>query len=209
MFQVTEEAGDTSLLTAAELRTAIGLTAADGSQDTKLNEIGPRAFAAITRACRVAADGIKVPTLRAETCVDTYRFKSMQTSLVLTRRPIASITSVVENDVTLEATDFEREDAAGILKRLSGDAFTRWPCGKLVVTYVAGWATVPAELKDIAARLVNTYYLSGGDDPMVKSIDVPGVYSEQRWVDKEADAGMPDDIMAALERGGFVNYWIG
>lgn len=209
MFEVVTPTGDYTLLSAAELRTAIGLSSTDTGEDAKLGEIGPMAFAAITRACRVMAEGVKVPTLRKETLRDTFRSDRHYRELILSRRPIVSITSIVEGETTLETTDYEIEAGAGMLKRLSSDNYTRWACGKIVVTYLAGYDVVPDDLKDAAARLVNTYYLSGTDDPLEKSVELPDIGTVQRWVDKDSDAGMPDDILAALQRGGYVNVWVG
>lgn len=210
MLTIASPNTDRSLLTLGELRVAIGLGGADTSQDTKLTALGLRVSANITAACRVATAAGIPPTLRAETVVETIEAGSVgRKNLILARTPVTSITTVVENGTTLTADDYRSNGSPGLLARRSGSHPSCWArCCDIVVTYVAGWATVPDDLKGIASQLAAGYWLQDGSDLMEKQVSIPGVIESQRWVDVQSDAEMPDDLMAALERGGYVNAWV-
>lgn len=197
MFAVTTPAQDRSLLTSEEARAAIGKPAASPDVITPLIA---RVSAAIVRACRVPADGVTPPTLRLETVSDTFRLKSHQGSLVLSRKPLVTMVSVVENDVTLTAdTDYEAHKASGILKRLSGDAEVCWPCGKIVVSYTAGWETVPDDLKLAAMKLAGVLYSEGERvDPNLKRDVIPGVREVEYWVAPNTDTLVPQEVLDLL-----------
>lgn len=204
-FSVTTVNEDRGLLTEAELRSAVGVDLSDD----QVADLGNRVAAAIVSACRVAAAGAVPPTLRLEAVCNSYRLKSAQDVLVLSRAPVTSIASIVENDVTLDADDYELDARSGILARLSDDAETTWPCGKIIVAYTAGWETVPHDLRAIAAELAQHYWSEGQQiDPNLRSLDIPGVISTQRWVESNT-APIPEHLMRALKMGGYVNQWFG
>lgn len=208
MLTVTSAAGDLSLLTIAELRAAAGV--ADKSMDDTLKTLGERVASAIAAACRVAKGGTTPPTLRQETLTETFRLKSPHCELVLARRPIVSITSIVEDDETLDADDYEIEASAGMLRRLDDIGCpTTWSYrSKITVVYAAGWATVPADLKFAAAKFVQALTQEGDRDPLLKSESIDGVGSFEWWVDPTRSSVVPADVMDILDRGGYVNRWI-
>ncbi len=205
LFSVTEAASDRSLLTTAELRAAIGnATAPDGDVET----LGRRVSSVIVSACRVAVAGATPPTLRLETLSDTYRLKSTQCELILSRRPVVEISSVVEDGTTLDADDYEVDASAGIIKRLSSDCETYWPCGKIVIAYRAGWETVPDDLKEAAAKLAATLWSEGSKgDPGLKRESIPGVLDREWWVGPSDDPAIPQEVKDLL--GPYMNHWIG
>jgi hypothetical protein len=206
MLALTSTAcSDRSLLTADELKAALGSAAPTNDQVTALRG---RVEQAICRACRVPGAGVTPPTLRVEALTETFRLKSHQSMLLLGRRPIASVVSVTENDVALVVTtDYEIDVSTGALRRLSSDTEICWPCGKIVVVYTAGWATVPDDLKLAAAKLAQSYWAEGGRTPGLRSQEIPGVLSES-YQDKEADnPAIPFDVMQLL--GPYINHAVG
>ena len=206
MFTVTENT-DRSLLSDAELRIAIG---DDGSaSDASITALGNRVSAAIVRACRVPAAGATPPTLRLETISETFRLKSSQESLILSRRPIVSVTSIVENDETLTAnTDYESHAAAGMIKRLSDDTEICWPSGKIVVVAACGWETVPDDLKLAAVKLAAVFWSEGERvDPNLKAVSIPGVIDREYWVSPSDDPAMPREVLDLL--APYMNHWVG
>lgn len=203
LFAVTTVNEDRSLLTIAELRAAAGVT--DGSKDAALRILGDRVSASIVKACRVAQDGVTPPTLRLEAVSDTFRLKSERDALILSRRPIVAVSAVVEVGTTLAATAYEMDAAAGLLRRLATDAHTTWPCGKILVSYTAGYATVPHDLKLAAAKFVTAETQSDGRDPLLKRKVTEGVSEYEWWVDPSKESVIPAEVMDLLERGGFVN----
>jgi hypothetical protein len=99
--------------------------------------------------------------------------------LILQYSPVVTLTSVVENGVTLTAgTDYEIDAPAGLIYRLRtvGNTNTRswWNIPTVVVTYDAGYAlpgdsgrTLPRSIEDICLTLVRSAYLSRGFDTSV------------------------------------------
>ncbi|ELR03656.1 hypothetical protein GMDG_08926, partial [Pseudogymnoascus destructans 20631-21] len=120
-LQVTTAATERDLLTNAELLAALGSPALSEAQ---LDSLNARLAAMIARHCRVPADGIIAPTLREETIEETFRLKSRNDCLILSRKPIVSVTSITEASTALVVADYEIQKSAGMLKRLSGDDYT-------------------------------------------------------------------------------------
>lgn len=202
LFSVTTQAEDISLLTIAEMRAAIGLATTDTSKDAILQPLAMRAADRITRACNVAVDGAIMPTLREEAVSDTFRargFFDWGSDLTLSRRPITAIIGVTEDDIAVDSADYEILAATGMLRRLCNDDAVCWRGCKIVVSYTAGWATVPSGLKLAAEQLLRSYWYDASRDPGLRQIEVPGVISKQFWVGSSADPDIPDNVLDMLE----------
>lgn len=205
MFAVTTQAADLSLLTAAELRVAIGVASA---QDQVIEQLGRRVASAIVAACRIVAAGAVPPTLRLEEVSDAFRLKSPVERVFLSRVPVVQLLSIVENDATLDVADYEVDVGAGIVTRLSSDNPTCWPCGKIVVAYRAGWETVPEDLKLAASKLAAVFWAEGSKaDPGLKRESIPGVIDREWWVGPSDDPAIPQEIKDLLVP--YTNHWIG
>tara|TARA_R110000868_G_scaffold361938_3_gene623962 strand:- start:2416 stop:3057 length:642 start_codon:yes stop_codon:yes gene_type:complete len=196
MLTVTTAAPDRSLLTATELRAAIGV--ADASQDAALATIGARVSATIARLCRVAEAAPSPVTLRSEVLTEVFRLNVGTEELILARRPVASITSVVADDVTLETTEYETEAGPGLLFYLCDDYRTMWTAAKITVVYTAGWDTVPEDLKLAAAKLVGDIYHAGTRDPNLRRHRVEGVGEREYWVSPASDPLASQEVMQLL-----------
>jgi hypothetical protein len=89
-------------------------------------------------------------TWRRQTYVETYTVGCDQDFIQLRHQPVLSVTSVVENGVTLSATDYTLDGRLGLLKRGSRLADVDWLEGfqVTVVTYVGGptGGVVPANI---------------------------------------------------------------
>lgn len=194
---------DRSLLTLAELRAAAGVM--DNSKDSVLVPLGNYVSAMITSACKVARSGAIPPTLRLEDVEETFRLKSEQQSLVLARRPVTGIDTVVISDSEQGADDYEYEAASGLLYRLCGGGRTCWPCGETVVSYSAGYATVPDDLKYAAIRFVQAETTNAGRDPYLKRLRIEGLSEREWWVEPSKETVVPADVMSILVAGGYVN----
>lgn len=189
-----------ALLTTAQLRVAAGLAATNASRDAELSAIGLTVSDIISNWCNIAGDGITPVTLRQETLIETVRLTCGKSPLILSRRFLGTV-SVVEADVALAATDFSINAGAGMLTRLSSDAETYWPTSKIIVTYEAGFATVPTDLVDVAAEMV-ARRIGASRDPMMRSerIEVPGVRTVDRsyWVDANDSVDLTPDMQSIL-----------
>lgn len=139
-----------ALTTLATVLDELGLTEDSGARDARLERYINSASAAIARYCSRQfhrSDGI-VERLDGHGGTD----------LVLGRRPVLDVTSVVVDGATLDAADYELYDVArgipGILYRHTGWPWTArlaagyssepWPGSEkrsIVVTYDGGWVT--------------------------------------------------------------------
>jgi hypothetical protein len=182
-FSVIDPAVDLSLLTPEELRAAAGLPVGDTSQDDALAVYGEQVAAEIASDCAITADGINPPTLRSEHVRDVYRLDYPEKDLLLSRKHVSDVTSVTENGIILETTDWRLNAETGKLVRLVNDADACWSARKIEVEYTAGFDVIPAELKaEATSRLYVKYSAgSGTRDPAVRSIrvEIPGVETRQ------------------------------
>jgi len=210
---VTTAASDHALLTIAEMRALAGVT--DSSHDVTLSALGLRIAAAITAECNVAVGSGANPTLLQETLTETFFYVSSEV-LNLSRRFDIVISSVVEDDITLDADEYLVEPESGFLNRLDADGYPiRWCAQKVVVVYQAGFASVPGDLKQAAMDFFRTTYLESSRDPLVKSAetDIPGVMREKfdYWVGaipgQTNEGPVPDLVLGQLKR--FRNGWVG
>lgn len=200
---------DRSLLSIDELRSAAGVS--DSARDGELTALGNYISATITNACNVARASIGAipPTLRLEALTESFRLKDYRhEAITVARRPVVSIVSVTERDVVLATTDYELEN--NLLYRLSGTQricwpfYSNWQPTHTVISYTAGWETVPDDLKYAAIRFVQTALAVSGRDPMLRSKSTEGVASYS-WYQKSSQ--VPPEVMDILEMGGYVRKW--
>lgn len=197
ILTVTTPAADRSLLTIEELRAACGVR--DASKDVALAVIGARVSTIIAAWCGVVGAFPEQPTLRAEIVTEVFRNAAGAPSLILGRRFVSSITSVVEDGATLAATGYELFKSTGLLKRLSSDAPSEWTAAKITVVYTAGFATVPDNLKAAAAKLALDFYAANTRDPNLRSAEVEGAGTLTYWVPPASDPLMSAEIRQLLD----------
>ena len=134
-----------------------------------------------------------------ETLLETFRPTTPFEQLVLTRYPVASITSVVEDGTTLLTTDYEADLAKGLMRRLSSDTPYCWPARKIVVAYRAGYELLdglPHGLERACLSLVKLMRAQSSRDSMAKRIEIPGVETIDYWVGKIGENGaLPPDVV--------------
>lgn len=205
MLSVTTAAGDPNLLSVEEMRAAVGVTGS--GSDAALLILNGRVSRAIAAHCRVASAGIAVPTLRQETLTETFRTGMSREKVILSRRPIVSVTSIVEDGETLTGADYEIDPSSGILTRLEDDEPACWSWSKIVVVYVAGWATVPDDIKLAASKLASEIYTVGTRDPNLKRVEVVGVEEREFWVSPSSDPLISAEVDALL--APYMNIWLG
>lgn len=201
MLTVTTPASDPTLLTLAEVAEAIG---GSGHSNATLQRLNERVSEILAGACGMDRAGASVLTLREETYSETLRLACPLDVLYLARKPVVEILTVTENGTALTVTDdYEQTSGHGILRMQSGAA-SWWDSGKTVVTFRAGYATVPPALKELAAKLACTLHSERGRDPSLGSMDIPGVISETYRYGRPDDPLVSAEIMEGLVRGGFV-----
>lgn len=155
---------------------------ADAVLESYIDEVSARA----AEFCRLAKDAIGTPPTFAAEALRATWFGTSATRgprlLLPWRVPVTSITSVVEDGVTLTANDDYRLFAGGILERQSLDDPVDWSSAKIVVVYAAGWAATlstnaPPDLRAAIAEQVKYRSLLISENPSIRSEAEPDVYS--------------------------------
>ena len=211
MLEVTAAAASGAarmMTTAAKVQAVLGI-----DTDTALIEAMIERVSALAAArCGLARDVAgAMPTFGTETLRGTWFVDSGErprgSALILPWRvPVTAITSVVEAAVTLTAGTDYRLVGGALVERLAEDAPIAWSSGKIVVTYVAGWAlatanAVPPDLEAAVIEQVKGMYVARARDPAVRSVNVPEVYSASYSVaggDSIGSSGLLAQVEAAL-----------
>jgi hypothetical protein len=157
-----------------------------------------RLLAYIDQASAVIADYLGRP-LGRETVAETLRLSASSEVIMLSRWPVVSVTSIVEDGATLAAADYEIDRSFAY--RLFDDERARWPAVKVVLTYVAGYdlpdGVAPA-IERAATQLVVAMNASRGRDPSLRSESIEGIGS-QSWLDPRNGGGpLPGGVVALL-----------
>ena len=80
------------------------------------------------------------------------------------------------------------------------------PSGKITVVYVAGYETVPADVKLAASKAVALLNTEAGRDPNLKREDIPGLIEREWWVAPSSDPLLSNEISELL--APYRQYWI-
>lgn len=131
----------TDIVTVAEVKTHLNISASDTSQDTEL--------AAFIEAVTPVVEHITGPVV-ARAVVEKH--DGGCDAIVLRQPPVVSVTSVTEDGVTVAASDYTLSDG-GVLYRLAG-VWQSYRRGGVQVTYQAGRSAVPASIALAAKELV-------------------------------------------------------
>lgn len=110
--------------------------------------------------------------LHRQEVTETWRDVSCA-GLMLSRWPVASVVSVIEDGVTLAATDHEVDGS--FLHRLSGDRRTGWRAAKIQVRYQGGYDPIPADLQRACIDLCVNMNAAAGRDMTIRSVSIPDV----------------------------------
>lgn len=117
--------------------------------------------------------------------------------LVVTENPGLPGQSILQ-----PVADYRIDPKAGLLHRMSCGCPCSWTGQSYSVRYSPGFVDVPGDITAAALRWITLRDQSRGDDPMLKSLEVPGVLSETKWVDSSAP-GVPAEIQDML-----TTYWV-
>jgi len=129
-------------------------------------------------------------------------------TLIMARAPIASVTSIAEDDVAVASTEYRIDASAGLIHRLDASGYPSfWLAHKaIVVVYAAGFLLpgesgrdLPAAVEAGAIELVQSFWQARGRDPLVKAEEVPGVMRTDYWVGAVGEAGqLPPGVWAKI-----------
>lgn len=221
MLTVLTEAQATDLTTLAAVKSELGV---EGGQDNSWLSLQIKvASQVVTNYLNIVEADDGTVTLGQETLAETFRvhhsrylsrrLDSERTQyLILSRRPVSGIASVIQDGVTLDPSEYE-VDGAGVLKHLASDRPKDWNGNKIVVTYTAGWllpgqsgSNLPADIESAAISLVKMNWFARKRDPNVKSENIPGVLQVDYFF-RAPDPGapLPEEIAQKLNRHRQIN----
>ena len=179
MITVTTPASDQLLATVQGAKDLLGISGTD--QDALLGTILIGASSACSSYCS-RVFGSEVVT---ETTAGSDRH-----SLVLTRRPLISVSEVRRDDEVVDTDDYQIEsDDAGMLYHLSGwSKLTNMRPDYWAIDYTAGYVlpnhvgtqTLPGEIEQACLETIKTWYLGRCRDMTIRSEQV-GEYVDRTF----------------------------
>ncbi|WP_096704232.1 hypothetical protein [Magnetospirillum sp. 15-1] len=197
MLTILTPATNTRLTTVAAIKAEMGITS--GADDAWFQDAIERASAAVRSWCNCI--------FTQETISQVIRLQHPEDSLMLTRVPVVSVDIIAVNGKELGAGDYEHDAATGLIYRLdaAGDHI-RWPTGKVVVEYSAGFIlpgdpgrTLPHDVERATLLLMKADYFGRQRDPLVKSENVSDALSTSYWVGGFRDGGtLPPEVEGLL-----------
>lgn len=187
---VVTAAADQLLVTLTDLKTDLGITT--DKFDTYLNRAISSASADIAKYCG--------RTFKSETVDETFFVEANIESLLLSRFPVGTITSVTVDGEAIASTLYTPDINAGLLLRLDTDAdLSWWSEGKIVVRYAGGYTTIETDLQAACVSIVKGRQAARNRDPGLRSEKIPNVYEASYQILGPGDADLPADIRAVLD----------
>jgi uncharacterized phiE125 gp8 family phage protein len=197
---VTDAADSYDLTVLATVKSELNIPASNQTEDANLSRWIREASQAIATECgRVFAK---------ETISEVFRH-SCADRLILTRYPVASITSVTENDdAALDDALYELDVENGFLYKMTADAVPTqisWPSSRTTVVYVAGYELLdelPADIERACINMVKMMRSASKRDPLLRSESIPGVLDQTWWVggsgSSNVNQGLPPDVLSLI-----------
>lgn len=193
---VISAASSYDLTDLATVKDELGIT--DGIQDEKLQRW-------ITQASKAAAAYCK-RVLVQETVAETFRadirWPVSETAdfMPLSRYPVASITSVVSDGSTLDASSYALDASDGFLNYVTGNSRCHWSfCQSVVVTYLGGYSDIPEDIERAVIAMVTDFRSDAQRDPNMVEKEIEGVARYRWWAPSEAKVAMPVEISGLLD----------
>ena len=204
----------TALTTLAAVKSELGIDSAATTDDDYLNGLVASVSATVKTYLRRGELGRAsyVETFRAQPRVGGYcGFGRGQ--LILSRWPVASITSITEDATTLTAgSDYDFDTFDGECYRLVNDRVKDWTAQLITVTYSAGYLLpgqtnrdLPADIERATVLAVASSYNARGRDAGIKSVDLAGLGKTEFGFATAQDA-LPPGCAALLD--AFRSGWL-
>lgn len=201
MLTVVTAANNFKLATVTQLKADLGITGS--SQDSALGEAIDQASAAIATWCR--------RVFAIETVQETLFRNAATPTVVLSRYPVISLTTLDLGDAAIDAEDDVLVDAEkGLLYQPAG---ALWAAGTVVAAYAAGYLlpgevagtdddpaeSLPADLQRACLTLATRTWHGHGRDPALKSFTYSdGSQGSYGFGAPTDSSGMPTDIAATI-----------
>jgi hypothetical protein len=128
--------------------------------------------------------------------------------LFLRRVPVTAIQSVTLDDCVVPAGEYRLDSVTGQLYRLDqcGYACDWYYFKSIIVLYTGGYVlpgnpspTLPPAIEGAVVDLVQQFWFTRGQDPSIKSENIPGVRQIDRWVGSVGDPDLlPPTVLQRL-----------
>lgn len=181
MLTVLAPAASYDLVSLSDAKSALSITGSD--QDAKIATWIDQASAAISTYCgRVFA---------VEQVEEVIRPSYGCVGLVLARFPVISIASIIEGEATLTSDDYEANLSSGTVDRIWSNRYACWSRDPVVVTYTAGFASIPADVQRACIVTLQHIQSNAGRDMTLRSSATTDILSES-WFAPSSDALPPE-----------------
>lgn len=212
MFSVVTAATSKQLTTLETVKGDLNISGT--AEDLYLSRLIDRASAAVCTYLNVpmANDGsctILKETLEQSFWRSPWYRGARHSDLVLARRPVGAVASIVVGNTTIDPDDYEIDGACGIIRRLPftfNSQFSWLPNAKTVVRFDGGWVmaaddtrTLPFDIEEQIIALIKSARSAKLRDPLIKSIQTVDVDAIEYWVGAVGDDALPPDIAAKLD----------
>lgn len=207
LLTVTTLASSYDLTVLETAKTELKIT--DGSKDVEIAVLIHQVSSAISSICdRVFAE---------ETISEVFRLGRTKTwdgqiegdfkeTLILRRRPISSIVSVIEDGTTVDSVEYECDFKSGLLYRLTDEDFrTGWSADKITVNYISGWYlldNLPYDVEKACLLWVKSLWIqTQRSDLSVRVEDVPGLMRKEYFSQSQNNPkgyDPPPEVMVLL-----------
>lgn len=201
MLQVSMPAASHDLTTLAAVKQELNITSRS-DDDWISGQITQFSKAAMAFCGRVFARESLIETIRLPRSIAPP--DHLPPPLALSRFPVSTVESVLEDGIELSGTDWELRDAdCGFLTRLDGsDRPKKWVPSKIIVSYTAGWVlpgnigrNLPEDIEAAIISAVKASIFSRTRDQSISKESVVGVGSVDYSI---VSAVLPADALSIL-----------
>jgi hypothetical protein len=166
-------AASLALITLDQAKAALGIDAADTSQDIALTQQIDQVSRAINNHCdRIFAQQGYTDQFRY-----VYNWLAAGEPLQMRQFPIA-VATVTEDGAAVGSASWEADAERGALYRLDGTAISSWAGITIVVAYDGGFDPIPDDVQGAALEWLTGRWAARGRDPALRSEAIPDVITQ-------------------------------
>lgn len=201
IVRVITPSPDELLTTVSRMKADLGISGVD--QDDAIENLIEEASSRI-----VAYVGYPLGFATVEETFRPDRGYECVRQLLLERQPVYAIERVTIDDAEVASPEYEVSHKGAILYRLDASGHSApWEFGKAIVVLYSGGYILPDDtdrtlepaIENACAALVRTLWYGRRRDPLVKSVEIPGLISESYWVGATGDStALPPDVELML-----------
>ncbi len=181
LLTVTNPASSYNLVSLSMVKSELNIN--DSSQDDRFKLLIKQTSSAISTICdriflkETIQEVFRLNSGRVGRWHSWVREENPLESLILRRRPIASVVDVIEDSITVDSNQYETDLGAGLIYRLTDlDHRTTWLANKITIDYISGYTfdNLPSDLQKACLLWIKSFYASSKRlDVGIKVEDAP------------------------------------